>query len=318
MSQIPLPRIENPMSPAEIAAENARIAKLLEGSDTPRSRKPGKAEIVAGLMNRIKAFPSTPGPDTPPVVEEVKPECAICSGRGRIKYAVPVGDARFGKTFPCPNPDCEGIKHAQEKRFVGMQEQVMRQFGLSPEWYDYASMTHFDEEDTRLAIRCARMWLNDGLIAGKDTVKKSMAFYGKAGTGKTYLISAMRNELAKRGIFAPFLKVRSMLKGVQRGYSEDAELRDYEAENILRNCPVLFIDELEMSVHSGDRLDIFESVIDYRCLHDLPTIIATNLAQDELADAWNHRIQSRLVHMAWWVALDDKTRRDVSPGMKFD
>jgi DNA replication protein DnaC len=219
--------------------------------------------------------------------------------------------------FPCLNPDCQVTKRNAEKRFMSLNERRSRQFGSTPENYTHADMSHF-EGDYRLAVKCTRLFLQEGAVAGKDTVKRSLVFYGKPGTGKTYLMSAIYNELFQRRAGAIFLKVRTMLKGVQRGYSEDAELRDFEAEDLLRSAPVLFIDELETGLRSGDRTDIFESIIDYRCLNDLPTIIATNLEQEELARVWNHRIQSRLVHMAWWIALDDRTRRDVSPGMNLD
>lgn len=302
-----------PMTPAEIAAENERIEKLLEGSETPQVHKPTRAETLAALMNRTAQFKPVPAPHVPVVIQEEKPDCPKCHGAGWYTEPHPIGHPLFGKTQLCDEPGCPGVQRNEYKRIMSQKEIIRRHFG-GAEYYDYASMNRYNEDDTRLPIKCARLFLRDGSISGKDAVKRSIVYYGKAGTGKTFLISAIHNELVQRGIPAVFLKVRTMLKGVQRGYNDDAELRDFQAENLLRTTPYLFIDELEIGL-STDRVDIFESIIDYRCLHDLPTIIATNLEQDELSRTWNHRIQSRLIHMAWWVAMDGKTRRDTSGGM---
>lgn len=309
---------DKPKTLAEIMAENQRIRTAAPEPVTINRAKPSRAESLARLMSRVSSFTPINPVDEPPIAEEPAIECPKCGGIGQVSSGAKPGEPLFGKLIPCPNPDCGVVRRNQEKRFVNQQEQFLRQFGQTVEYYDYASMGHYKDSDKRLPLRCARTWLKDGLIVDtdRDIAKTSLVFCGKVGTGKTYLMSAMHNALRERGIFAPFLKIRTMLKGVQRGYSEDAELRDYQAENLLRVAPFLFIDELETGLHSADRTDIFESIIDYRCLHALPTIIATNLEQDEVADAWNHRIQSRLVHMAWWVSLSGATRRDTSPEMK--
>lgn len=308
---------DKPRTLAEIAAENQRIRDAAPEPETPKKQGLSKAEVLAGLMSRMSSRQAVNMPvEIPVMVEPEKPKCPVCGGRGRISSGAVLGEPGFGQLIPCPVSGCMAVKAQNEQRLMSMREQVARQFGLTPEYYEYASMSHYDDDDNRLSVRCARLYLRDGLITGQDRIKHSIVFCGKVGTGKTYLMSAIRNELEQRGIYAPFMKIRTLVKGVQRGYSEDAELRDYQAENVLRTCPVLFIDELETGQRSGDRTDILESVIDYRCLHDMPTIIATNLEQDEVADVWNHRIQSRLIHMAWWVALSGKTQRDTSPVMK--
>jgi len=215
-----------PKTLAEIIAENQRLRQIAPEPSALNRAKPTRAEVLAGLMAKRQNFTPINPVEAPAIVEEVKPDCPVCGGKGQVSSGAIQGEPLFGKLIPCPNPGCEALKYQAEKRFVSQREQVARQFGQTLEYYEYASMSHYEDDDTRMSVRCARAWLQDGAIAGRDTVKRSLVFCGKVGTGKTYLISAIRNELDRRGVYAPFLKVRTMLKGVQRGYSEDVELRD--------------------------------------------------------------------------------------------
>lgn len=296
----------------QIRADNERVERVPVQGETPLPPPRTAPEVVvASLRNRLRAYKITPAPDEPVMVEEPKPECPVCGGKGKIKYSVPLGHPLFGQLQKCPAPDCPGVRHLEHQRQMSYQEVERRHFGTTIEYLNHASMADYDAKDRRRAVVAAQIFLRDGAVSWENTIKRSLVFFGRAGLGKTHLMSAMRNAIDGHGEASQFRKVRTMLKAVQRGYSDDAELRDYQVENLLCTTPYLFIDELE-TLHSGDRSDIFEAIIDHRCRENLPTIIATNLAQDEIRDVWNDRVQSRLVHMAWWIEMAGASRRDSS------
>lgn len=305
-----------PMTLEEIRQENERIerATIREALPVPAPKIPAERRI-ATLRDKLRTFKFTAAPDVPVVLEDAKPECPVCNGTGAIKYELPVGHPLFGKLQKCPAPDCPGVKRNEQKRQMSYTEREARHFGTTPEYIEHASMGDF-EDDKRRAVGAAKIFLKHHEVAWDTVVKRSLVFTGQVGRGKTHLMSAMRNYLWQQGQMSQFRKVRSMLKAVQRGYSADSELRDYEVENMLSNAPFLFIDEMETGQQSGDRTDIFEAIIDHRCRENLPTIIATNLEQDEIREVWNDRIASRLIHMAHWIELAGASKRDNSKVIK--
>lgn len=293
-----------PRTREEIEAENERIRQAAKPDEQASLPKITPQQRIATLKDRVSRFRPFPMPDVKIVIqEEPKLECPMCGGTGSIKVDVPINHPRWGKLIKCPAPDCPGVQRNQLKRQMSRAEQEARHFGATIEYYPLASMNYYPEDDRRRAVGAARIFLKHGEVAWDSTVKKSLVFWGQVGRGKTGLMSAMRNALYERGDYSQFRKVRTLLKAVQRGYASDAVLHDYEVEEILSTAPYLFIDELETGFSSGDRMDIFEAIIDHRCRENLPTIIATNIEQDEIREVWNDRIASRLIHMAHWIEM---------------
>lgn len=293
----------------QIAAENTRIEKIKlpgETHDLPKATPEQKIKTLRERLAKFKTYPAPGGvidfPDPPK-------DCPVCGGLGVIKGEFPSTHPLFGKFVKCTEPGCPGVQRNAQKREMSMVERERRHFGETPEFFPEARMSDF-EGDNRYAVAAARIFLEHGQVMFDAEVKHSLVFYGQVGRGKSYLASAMRNSLYERGEFSQYRKIRTLLKAVQRGYGEESEFTDYEAENLLSSAPYLFIDEFQTGHSSGDRTDILESIIDHRYRENLPVIVVTNIDQKKTCDVWGARIYSRLVHMAWWIEMAGDTRRD--------
>jgi DNA replication protein DnaC len=114
-----------------------------------------------------------------------------------------------------------------------------------------------------------------------DTAKRNgmgMTFKGKLGTGKTFAATYIGKELIKRGedvYFIPFLNV---ISSYQKQHAEEIDDR-------LKGTGVLILDEL-LPPESGAQAALFarryEELIRHRTNFNLPTIVTTNLTEDEL------------------------------------
>lgn len=308
----PVERSGKILTLAEIAEENARIAAKLE-PEPPAPPKQSRHKPPRTFKMFGDYIPVMTGGGTP---EEVEVKCPKCNGAGFFTQPVASDHPLFGKPQKCDEPGCNAAKRDREKRTVTFFERMARHFGSKPEHYENASMPDLMRPELQrnpVAVEAAVKFLNrEPMII--DGIDKHCLVFTSAmpGTGKTYLASIIHNELRRRQELSWFNTIRTMLKAVQTGYSDEAEMRSTEVEDALCNAPFLFIDELEINKKSDDKIDILEAIINTRMLAKMPTVITTNLNQKNVGDVWNFRIGSRLTHVAWWIDMGNQTLRDTS------
>jgi DNA replication protein DnaC len=105
-----------------------------------------------------------------------------------------------------------------------------------------------------------------------------ITFEGTQGSGKTFAATYIAKELIKQGVkayFIPFIEVISAYK------RQNAE----EYEQKLKTAPLLVLDEL-IPPEPGPQAALFarryEELIRHRTNFNLPTIVTTNLSEQEL------------------------------------
>lgn len=118
-------------------------------------------------------------------------------------------------------------------------------------------------------------WLNNFIKNyEKDKNIKGLYLYGNFGCGKTYLISATLNELAKRGvksgiIFWPDF-LRSLKSKFENGYEKEIDK--------IKKLPILCIDDIGAeTTTSWSRDEVLCPIIQYRMQEHLPTFFTSNL-----------------------------------------
>lgn len=113
----------------------------------------------------------------------------------------------------------------------------------------------------------------------KDPHQKGLYLSGNFGCGKTYLISALFNELAYKGYKSAIIFWPEFLRDLKSSFDEDFKEK---FENI-KTTPILLIDDIGSEVVTQwARDEILCTILQYRMQEHLPTFFTTNFTKEEL------------------------------------
>ncbi|AUD64953.1 hypothetical protein BK011_04400 [Tenericutes bacterium MZ-XQ] len=117
----------------------------------------------------------------------------------------------------------------------------------------------------------------------KDRYEKGLFIYGRYGTGKSYLLSAIAQELALRNIAVLFVYVPDLIRSIRQGMNE-GNLE--ERINKLKQADILMLDDFGgENMSSWFRDEIIVPVMQYRLSAKLPVFISSNFSLVQLLDA---------------------------------
>lgn len=147
---------------------------------------------------------------------------------------------------------------------------------------------------------------------------KGLYLTGSFGSGKTYMIAALFNEMAKKGVQSALIYypefLRSLKSSFQTNYSEKF---DY-----IKKVPLLLLDDIGAENCSAwSRDEVLGPILQYRMEQDLPTFFTSNLTMDELEQSLAittsgadkvkaRRIVERIKQLTVTLELISKNRRN--------
>ncbi|HOZ54172.1 MAG TPA: primosomal protein DnaI [Bacilli bacterium] len=125
-------------------------------------------------------------------------------------------------------------------------------------------------------------WLTN-FVKNYNKDQKGLFLHGNFGSGKTYLISAAFNELAKKDIRSVIIYYPEFLRSLKASFNA-SEPDEFENRfNLIKRTPLLLIDDLGAeAVTSWNRDEILGTLLQYRMQENLTTFITSNLNIDEL------------------------------------
>lgn len=174
-----------------------------------------------------------------------------------------------------------------------------------------------DEENPRYqAIKAAA----DFVFNFKPGVKtKGLYLYGTFGVGKTYIMGALANALAKQNISSAMIYAPDFFREIK---SSIGEQNIDEKLDVVKKVPVLIFDDFGAeSMSAWIRDEILGAILQYRMMENLPTLYTSNLDFDALEEhlAYSHksgiermkamRVMERIKHQTIPLFLDGKNRR---------
>ena len=113
----------------------------------------------------------------------------------------------------------------------------------------------------------------------KDKNQKGLYLSGSFGAGKTYLLSALFNELAKKGYKSVIVFFPEFLRDLKSSFDSDFK----EKFERVKNTPLLLIDDIGSEVVSNwSRDEVLCTILQYRMQEHLPTFFTTNFNKEEL------------------------------------
>ena len=121
----------------------------------------------------------------------------------------------------------------------------------------------------------AILWINKFLgDYRKGKVSKGLYLYGNFGSGKTYLVSALFNELARDGVKSAIIFWPEFLRDLKASFSSDFK----EKYDFVKSIPLLLIDDIGAeATTTWGRDEIFCPLVQYRMQEHLPTFFTSNL-----------------------------------------
>lgn len=114
--------------------------------------------------------------------------------------------------------------------------------------------------------------------------QKALYLHGNFGSGKTYLIAALFNELAKKEIKSAIIYFPEFLRVLKSSFEkQNEEVTSSDKYEYIKKIPLLLIDDIGAeNVTAWGRDEILGTLLQYRMNENLPTFFTSNLTIEEL------------------------------------
>lgn len=163
-------------------------------------------------------------------------------------------------------------------------------------------------------------WLNDFIKKYKKNEKgKGLYLTGNFGCGKTYLVSAMLNELAKLDKKIAIIYYPEFLRSLKSSFSDDS---DYEVKfNYIKKVELLLIDDIGAETATAwSRDEVLGNILQYRMQEHLPTFFTSNFTLEQLEEHFSNlakgdekvkarRIMERIRQLSEYMEMISENRR---------
>ena len=111
---------------------------------------------------------------------------------------------------------------------------------------------------------------------------KGLYLSGSFGVGKTYLLGAIANKLAEKGIKVTLVHMPSFAVEIKNSIGKNTTIEKVDA---LKKSPVLMMDDIGADqLSSWFRDDVLGVILQYRMQEELPTFFSSNIALDDLEE----------------------------------
>ena len=116
---------------------------------------------------------------------------------------------------------------------------------------------------------------------------KGLYLHGKFGTGKTFLMAAIANELSKQGKICGMVYFPELIAEIKAGFNQEGSGAYGKIEQ-LKTIEVLMIDDIgSESMTSWMRDEVLGRILNYRMHQNLPTFFSSNFDYEQLKEHYS-------------------------------
>lgn len=180
------------------------------------------------------------------------------------------------------------VTYVPTKKLIEQQKQAHIKSLVSsinmPKFVRTASFDNFYSDDehqtkSRNAALVAALDFMDNYL--KDNFYPGLYLYGNFGVGKTYLLGAIANELAReKNVASTMVHFPSFIVEMRNSIKQNNVGLKLEA---VKETPILMLDDIGAdSMTTWARDDILGVILEYRMQEELPTFFSSNFSMDEL------------------------------------
>ncbi|UBH21651.1 primosomal protein DnaI [Macrococcus armenti] len=205
--------------------------------------------------------------------------CSECESFGQCKNFVPghtpelyIENNRIKiRHLPCPSKLAydEAQKMKQFITAIHMPKDVLNA---------KLSNIHLDNKGRIDIVRQANKVCID-IAKGNDT--KGMYIHGPFGTGKSFILGAIANELKERYIYTTLLYFPEFIRELKNGFKDGTY---NERLNRVKNTPVLMLDDIGAEdLTPWVRDEVLGPILNHRMMNNMPTFFSSNFDFKELS-----------------------------------
>lgn len=194
--------------------------------------------------------------------------CPICDGARFVRVTADPDDPRFGRPVPC---ECATREDPAERR-----ARLVRYSRLGPlTRLTFSTLVRRGRtNDPGLQARYAEAVAIAERFAARP--EGWLVLTGPHGAGKTHIAAAIANRVIERGDPALFLTVADLLDHLRASYGDGAEVEFDDLLDLVRNAPVLVLDDLDAYSETPWAREKFFQVVSHRFNAGLPTVFTTS------------------------------------------
>lgn len=146
----------------------------------------------------------------------------------------------------------------------------------------------------------------------------SFVFFGRPGTGKNHLASAIGNYLILNGKNVLIVTVADLMSHMKGTFSGKSDLTEEKLLNNLSNVDLLMIDEIGMQIESRYEKVIINQIVDRRSSSKRSTGMLSNLDYRGLKILLGERVIDRMkIGNSLWLKFDWESYRKKIKGNEF-
>ena len=245
------------------------------------------------------------GRDVDAAVEKIKTQnLALQAELAAILAQEGAGQADFEPRYHCPRCEDTGyVKgHVCDCFRALLREEAYRRLSYSGPMqaadFDSLKLDYYpDAPDPRTGV-VPRVRMKEILTYCRcyaedfDTASPSLLLRGPTGTGKTHVSLAIARKAIERGYGVVYGPVQMLLHKLEKEHFGRA---DGNSEEMMTGCDLLILDDLGSEFSSPFYTSCLYNLINSRMLENKPTIISTNLGQNELMERYGEQITSRII-----------------------
>ncbi len=229
--------------------------------------------------------------------EEIK-EMLVSNGFAadylEVKYACPLcNDSGFigGIACECYKSLLNALAAAELNETAPVNECTFENFKLDyyPDQYNENIKSTVRERMSKIFEYC-KSYAEDF-----SESSPSLFMFGATGLGKTHLSLAIASTATKAGYNVIYRSAQNLLRQLEKERFNNRGGDENNFEDEILNCDLLIVDDLGVEFSTQFTVAAIYNIINSRLNSRLPTIISSNLSEDELEAKYTQRVTSRII-----------------------
>jgi len=183
-----------------------------------------------------------------------------------------------------------------------LREQTFDRFDLK--WYRNNEMTPIGITERRCAAEALATCR--GFVAGvlEGRGRTGLFVSGNPGLGKTFLLSAVCNSLLEARVPTLYVVFCDLIAAIKETFSDvSSTTTESRIMSAAREAKVLVLDDLGAEQVTDFVINRLFDIVNFRCNHELPLVVSSNLSMQQIGQLYDDRIASRLWEMCEVVHL---------------